>query len=177
VQQVHELATSTPHDNLDATFDLFKTMLHKHNVQRPPFSEAVFTLSDSQAIMTYVLSEYFQHFKLYKYVFTPTPIAAVHFQVEELPVPIPLPDPETKAGEGEAEETEEAAAAAGGADGSADAECADDGAGEPEAADDGIGEEPDITAFRAEVKTRLRLRQSDLTLKIEQGVTEGGKAP
>ena len=78
--KTHGVATSTQHDNLNETFSTFKRYLNAHNVQRPPFSEAVFTLPDSKAVMDFVLNTYFRHFKLYKYCFTPAPAVRLAFE-------------------------------------------------------------------------------------------------
>ena len=184
VGHVHALTISTPHDNLDAAFALFKELLHKHNVQRPPFSEAVYTLQDSQAIMTYVLSEYFQHFKLYKYCFTPTIVEHVKFDVEEIPIPIPEPEPEPAApeGEGDAEAGNAAeegdADAAGAAVDDADTAAAADVEATAGAGEDGAGgeeEEPvpeDVLAFTATVRARLEPMRVSLQRRIEKEVME-----
>lgn len=66
----HEEAIKNPHSTLNGVFSCFREMLERHNVQRPPFSEAVFTLDQTATILDFALKTYFRHFKLYKYAFT-----------------------------------------------------------------------------------------------------------
>merc|ERR1712224_341367 len=55
---------------VDQAFGLFKTLLLRHSVQRPPYSVGVFTLPQLKAINDFVLNGFFRHYKLYRYVFT-----------------------------------------------------------------------------------------------------------
>lgn len=186
IGKVHSLTTSTAHDNLDAVFALFKELLHTHNVQRPPFSEAVFTLEDSQAIMTYVLTEYFQHFKLYKYCFTPTPVEHITFDVEELPIPIPVPELEPADEEGEEGEERKAAGDEDGgenaaaAEGDAAAEAAPENATAGGNTTPGEEAEPvpeDVAVFTEAVRARLTPMKVALQRRIEKEVLDKDSAP
>eukprot|EP01135_Chromosphaera_perkinsii_P012166 Nk52_evm4s2604 gene=Nk52_evmTU4s2604 len=66
----HFKAIETPYFDLTKIFDFFKELLLAHCVQRPPYSEKIFTLQDCKEITEYALNTYFRHFKLYKYSFT-----------------------------------------------------------------------------------------------------------
>jgi len=116
MMQTHTFATSTPHENFQPSAELFTKFLHTHMVQRPPYSEAVFSLPDGQAIMDFAFTTYFRHFQLYKYVFTPEPVVALHFNIPKPPeVAVPAEDPPAAAvdaeSEGEAAEATDAAEA------------------------------------------------------------------
>ena len=52
------------------SFDFFKALLLMHSVQRPPHSVGIFTLADCKQITDFILSRYYDHFKLYRYAFT-----------------------------------------------------------------------------------------------------------
>lgn len=54
---------------LKKAFGLFRTILLRHSVERPPFSTAVFSYTDVTAISDFFLRSYFRHLKLYQYVF------------------------------------------------------------------------------------------------------------
>ena len=132
-----------------------------------------------------MLTEYFQHFKLYKYCFTPTIIEHVKFDVEEIPIPVPEPEPEPAGEEGEegkaAEEegdADAAGAAVSDADAAAAAAAAEADAAAGAAGGDGAGgeeEEPvaeDVLAFTATVRARLEPMKVSLQRRIEKEVME-----
>lgn len=50
-------------------FNVFKAWLLKHSVERPPWSIAVYTFDDVQAITDYVHGTFFRHYKLYMYAY------------------------------------------------------------------------------------------------------------
>lgn len=66
----HDFAKSSPHSTMKGTLEYFRSALERHHIQRPPWSEAIFTLEESSLILEYALETYFRHFKLYKYAFT-----------------------------------------------------------------------------------------------------------
>lgn len=70
LKSVHEMCISTPHDNLQDDFVYFRDLVLRHSVQRPPFSRSIFSMAQVKAITDYVLSTYFKHYKMYKFVFT-----------------------------------------------------------------------------------------------------------
>lgn len=41
-----------------------------HSVQRPPYSEKVFSYKIMMALLDYTTNTYFRHYVMYKYVFT-----------------------------------------------------------------------------------------------------------
>lgn len=52
-------------------FEIFKRVLEKHCMQRPPFSIGIFTRENAAIITEYVVSTFFRHYLLYEYAFTP----------------------------------------------------------------------------------------------------------
>lgn len=70
LKSVHSMCISTSYDNMQDTFIYFRDLVQHHSVQRPPFSICLYSLAHVKVITDYVLSTYFKHFKLYKYVFT-----------------------------------------------------------------------------------------------------------
>lgn len=61
---------ATPHNNMDEALDILQQELVRNSVQRPPWSEAILTYADCQAILDYFLKTFFAHYKLYKIVCT-----------------------------------------------------------------------------------------------------------
>ena len=55
--------------DIHAAFDLFKALLLRHSVQRPPWSVGVFSTQDVKDVTNYVLDTFFRHFKLFQYVY------------------------------------------------------------------------------------------------------------
>ena len=70
LKRVHNACILTPFDNLDSTMKMFQELMVKHSVERPPYSESVFSIAQVKAITDYILSSYFKHYKLYKFAFT-----------------------------------------------------------------------------------------------------------
>ena len=80
----------TPFANMDETYQYFKSLVLKHSLfvsadrfsswskslifrsQRPPYSLRVFTPDVTKKVTDYIVDTYFRHYKMYKYVFTPT---------------------------------------------------------------------------------------------------------
>jgi len=54
---------------IEDAFDVFKDLLLKHSVERPPWSAGIFSFSDVQAIMDHMHNGFFRHFRLYMYAF------------------------------------------------------------------------------------------------------------
>jgi hypothetical protein len=52
-----------------ASFDVFKDLVLKHSVERPPRSVGVFSFDDVRAIMDYIHNGFFRHYRLYMYAF------------------------------------------------------------------------------------------------------------
>ncbi|XP_078729810.1 cilia- and flagella-associated protein 119 [Lampetra fluviatilis] len=72
VKRTHEVCTETPLGNLEQCFSYFRELVLCHAVRRPPFSIDLFNAEEVKLIIDYVVNTYFRHYKLYKYVFTPT---------------------------------------------------------------------------------------------------------
>ena len=70
VKGLHAKCASTALENQDEVLTFFQETMVKHSVNRPPFSHCIFSPCQVKSITEYVLSTYFKHFKLYKYVFT-----------------------------------------------------------------------------------------------------------
>ncbi|KAI8805356.1 flagellar C1a complex subunit C1a-32-domain-containing protein [Cladochytrium replicatum] len=56
--ETHERCTETSFINLAEDFDFFKTLLLQHSVNRPPYSQKVFSLDDLKLITDYALNTY-----------------------------------------------------------------------------------------------------------------------
>jgi len=54
----------------DRSWEFLKSLLERHSVQRPPHSVGIFTLDELKAITHFALTNYYAHFKLYRYAFT-----------------------------------------------------------------------------------------------------------
>ena len=54
----------------DASFDMFKELLLRHAIQRPPHSLAIFNLADVKTIDEFVLDTFYRHYDMYKYALT-----------------------------------------------------------------------------------------------------------
>ena len=54
----------------DDSFEMFKELLLRHAIQRPPHSLAVFNLQDVKDIDLYVLDTFYRHYDMYKYALT-----------------------------------------------------------------------------------------------------------
>jgi len=108
VKQTHEVCVSTPFGNVDECFAYFRELVLTHAVHRPPWSLEIFNCHQVEAITNYVVNNYFRHYKLYKYTFTPKVRLDLSLQYDGLaPSPPPEPDvPEehqVEPGEGEEE--------------------------------------------------------------------------
>ncbi|KAL0244123.1 hypothetical protein GEMRC1_008208 [Eukaryota sp. GEM-RC1] len=64
--------------SLQKSFDLFKELIIKHSVQRPPFSIAFFSHFDVQNITKFFTDTYFKYYDMYKHVFIPTQFVELH---------------------------------------------------------------------------------------------------
>ena len=56
----------------DDSFEVFKELLLRHAIHRPPHSLAIFNLDDVKAIDLYALDTFYRHFDMYKYALTVT---------------------------------------------------------------------------------------------------------
>lgn len=54
---------------VEDAFGVFKDLLLKHSVERPPWSVAIFSFSDVQVIMDHMHNSFFRHYRLYMYAF------------------------------------------------------------------------------------------------------------
>mmetsp|Transcript_77015 Transcript_77015/g.206552 ORF Transcript_77015/g.206552 Transcript_77015/m.206552 type:complete len:301 (+) Transcript_77015:124-1026(+) len=68
MKAVLDEAQSRRHTVEDA-FGVFKDLLLKHSVERPPWSVAIFSFSDVQVIMDHMHNTFFRHYRLYMYAF------------------------------------------------------------------------------------------------------------
>eukprot|EP01086_Lenisia_limosa_P012644 TRINITY_DN41120_c0_g1_i1.p1 TRINITY_DN41120_c0_g1~~TRINITY_DN41120_c0_g1_i1.p1 ORF type:complete len:288 (+),score=63.40 TRINITY_DN41120_c0_g1_i1:148-1011(+) len=70
MKQVHQKNIESPLYRLDETQAVFKKLILAHSIQRPPYSLEVFALPQIEKISKFAQSSYFQHYKLYKMLFT-----------------------------------------------------------------------------------------------------------
>ena len=54
----------------DKSFEIFKELLLRHAIKRPPHSLAIFSLSDVKKIDLFALDTFYRHFDMYKYALT-----------------------------------------------------------------------------------------------------------
>ena len=54
----------------DDNFAIFKELLLRHAIKRPPHSLAIFSLSDVKKIDLFVLDTFYRHYDMYKYALT-----------------------------------------------------------------------------------------------------------
>lgn len=85
LKSIHDACRSTPFDNLDETFTLFKELLITHSVNHPPFRIHVFDVDQVKDISDYFLSTYFKHFRMYKYAFTNKQRLSIQLKYPDLP--------------------------------------------------------------------------------------------
>ncbi|KAF4707881.1 hypothetical protein FOZ63_014834 [Perkinsus olseni] len=64
--------------DVSTAFSLFRRLLLKHSVQRPPFSIRVFTLEEVKKITEFAVNTFFTHYKLYVYMNIPHRQLVVH---------------------------------------------------------------------------------------------------
>ena len=69
VHRLHSEAMKSKAPAKDA-FVILEDLLIGHSVHRPPYSAAVFAVDDAKAIIDYLLTTYFRHYKLYLYAFS-----------------------------------------------------------------------------------------------------------
>ena len=70
VKRLHTLCVSTLFDNHSEAVCYFQRLVIQHSINRPPFSIEIFNPREVKMLNEYILSTYFKHYKLYKYVFT-----------------------------------------------------------------------------------------------------------
>ncbi len=54
----------------EQSYEVFKELLLRHAIQRPPHSLAFFSLNDVKKIDLFVQDTYFKHFSMYQYTLT-----------------------------------------------------------------------------------------------------------
>ncbi|XP_003478294.1 cilia- and flagella-associated protein 119 isoform X1 [Cavia porcellus] len=105
LQDLHKACVATPLGNVEECYRHFTTALFCHGVRRPPFSIDLFKEEQLLALADYVVSTYFRHFKLYKYVFTPEVRLDLSLTYMGLQPPKPWPESKTeKEGQGAEEQ-------------------------------------------------------------------------
>jgi hypothetical protein len=71
----------------EQSFKMFKELLLRHSVQRPPHSLAIFNLDDVKAINEYVQESLYRYYNFYLYALTPKTYMQLStqplFQVDE----------------------------------------------------------------------------------------------
>lgn len=82
---------ASPVHDVDEAFEFFKQLLLRHSVQRPPYSEQIFSFTDIKTITEYAIDTLFRHYKLYKYAYTKK--IRLDFHMGEPPKPPPVCDP------------------------------------------------------------------------------------
>lgn len=65
-----QLLRETRHSN-DESFEIYKELLLRHSVQRPPHSLAIFNLDDVKRIDNFTAESFYRHFDIYLYTLTP----------------------------------------------------------------------------------------------------------
>ncbi|KAJ3259766.1 hypothetical protein HDU77_001635 [Chytriomyces hyalinus] len=70
MKATHVHVTESPFPRFDSDYAFFKDLLLKHCINRPPFSQQVFTFSEMKQISEYATNTYFRHYLMYKYAFT-----------------------------------------------------------------------------------------------------------
>lgn len=73
LRQLHEKCIASPFIKLEEDYSYFKKLLMQHSVDRPPYSQRIFSFADVTAITGYVTNTYFRHYSMYKYAFTKKP--------------------------------------------------------------------------------------------------------
>ncbi|XP_040297079.1 coiled-coil domain-containing protein 189 [Bufo bufo] len=71
VKETHAACVGSPLGNVAECYRHFQDLLLCHAVHRPPSSISLFSAQQLLHISDYMVTTYFRHFKLYKYVFTP----------------------------------------------------------------------------------------------------------
>lgn len=94
VKQVF-LSAIQDRQQVDVSFNYFKSLLLAHSVQRPPFSIGLFTLAETKSIVAWMLDTFYRHYKLYMYTYTDrvvmNTIQTHPMDIVELPPSIFLP--------------------------------------------------------------------------------------
>jgi len=72
----------------DASFNIFKELLLRHAIKRPPHSLAIFSLSDVKKIDLFALDTFYRHFDMYKYALTVKDL--MHLSTEKM-MEVPKP--------------------------------------------------------------------------------------
>ncbi|CAF1054454.1 unnamed protein product [Rotaria sordida] len=72
LKRVHEMCIQTPFANMEETYKYFKELILKHSFSRPPQSLRIFTADGTKKVTDYIVDTYFRHYKMYKFIFTPT---------------------------------------------------------------------------------------------------------
>ncbi|CAF3517071.1 unnamed protein product [Rotaria sp. Silwood1] len=72
LKHVHEMCIQTPFSNMEETYKYFKGLMLKHSLSRPPHSLRIFTPDTTKKVTDYIIDTYFRHYKMYKFIFTPT---------------------------------------------------------------------------------------------------------
>ncbi|XP_029313005.1 cilia- and flagella-associated protein 119 isoform X2 [Cottoperca gobio] len=71
IKSIHEANIQTSFNNIEQCFNYCKELLLCHSVRRPPFSIDLFSYEEVNCILKYIHNSYINHYKLYKYIFTP----------------------------------------------------------------------------------------------------------
>ena len=160
LKRVHQSCLSTPHDNMEETFSLFKEYLLCHSVNRPPFCVCLFSVEQVKSITDYFLSTYFKHYRLYKYAFTKKQRLNISFMYSDsLDEESPPPEP-TEAVSGEDVDTEK--------------ELVKDGEPEVQGGDerDASGTESPLDPKEAELQKMVEGQLSEKLQQLQMTVTQ-----
>lgn len=68
VQNMHEKSMANSFSRV-SSYDYLRQLVVQHSVHRPPFSAAIFDLSDVHDIEEYLLTTYYRHYKMYAFAF------------------------------------------------------------------------------------------------------------
>ncbi|KAJ3363116.1 hypothetical protein HDU91_003106 [Kappamyces sp. JEL0680] len=82
--------------HLEKDYAFFQNLVLLHSVQRPPFSEKIFSYKVMMDIVEYVTKTYFRHYLMYKFTFTKK--SRMEFTIENfMPVPEAVEEPVAEA--------------------------------------------------------------------------------
>ncbi|KXZ53860.1 hypothetical protein GPECTOR_6g778 [Gonium pectorale] len=184
---------------LENSFLLFKELLLAHSVQRPPYSIGLFTFSEMQKIMDWMLDSYYRHYKLYQYAYTnrvtlsatythPSDVVELPPELPPLAVALTQAQHEAILTEEERKREQEEAAAAAAAEAAAEAERQarlreEYEAAIPEEIKDRVAMalEREVARLQKAMEEQFAAQQTELLAKIAaleaHGMGGGGGAP
>jgi len=89
MRQLHQRSVADSKMSIQDAFVLFRQLMDGHSVQRPPYTVGVFSAGESETITDYVSETFFQHYKMYQYVYVKSKELYLQVVSEDLAPPIP----------------------------------------------------------------------------------------